>query len=324
MIETQFKVFKLSFEIPASKEKINLKDPIFLIGSCFSNEIGERLTQSKFQGFLNPFGTIYNPYSIFKLLKNEAEKDNLVESQGIHYHWDAHGTISGLSEAETSKNFENQAEKTQDFLKQSKWLIITLGTVIVYEVDDKKIVANCHKVPANHFKKRFLTQKEILHQFESLHAYLRDINTDLNIIFTVSPVRHIKDGLVENNRSKAILIDSIHQIVDQHNNVSYFPSYEILIDELRDYRFYAEDMIHPSSQASNYIWEKFCETYLDTETTSFIKEWNSLQSAIHHRPFQSQSSAHQTFLKTTLKKLEILSEKVDVSVEIKQVKSQII
>ncbi|WP_425391765.1 GSCFA domain-containing protein [Ekhidna sp.] len=317
-------MFKFSFDIPGSKEKINLKDPILLIGSCFSNEVGEKLSQAKFKTISNPFGTIYNPHSIFKLLENDSDKLNVIESQGVYYHWDAHGAISGLTEEETSKRFENQVNQTQNFLKQARWLIITLGTAIIYEIDDKKIVANCHKVPAKYFKKRFLTQKEIISKFESLHAYLKDINPKLQIIFTVSPVRHIKDGLVDNNRSKAILIDSIHQIVDQHDSISYFPSYEILIDELRDYRFYTEDMIHPSTQAIEYVWNRFVDTYCDEVTVKFLEEWKQIQSAINHRPFQPHSISHQSFLKTTLKKLEKLNEKVDVSVEIKQVKSQII
>ncbi|WP_424964447.1 GSCFA domain-containing protein [Ekhidna sp.] len=294
------------------------------MGSCFSSKIGNKLSQSKFKALSNPFGTIYNPHSIFKLLNNEANADDTIESQGVHYHWDTHGEISGLKDQEVVGYFAEKMDECQTCLKHAKWLIITLGTAIVYEIENEKIVANCHKIPAKHFKKRFLNQKEIIHQFETLHAYLKDINAGIKIIFTVSPVRHIRDGLIENNRSKAILIDSIHQIVNQNENVSYFPSYEMLIDELRDYRFYAEDMIHPSDEATKYIWNQFVDTYCDEETVKFLTEWQQMQSAISHRPFQSRSLAHQSFLKTTLKKLEKLNEKVDVSVEIEQVKRQII
>ena len=317
-------MFKITFDIPESEEKISLKDPILLIGSCFSSEIGEKLLQAKFTTLSNPFGTIYNPHSIFKLLKSESDKNNVIESQGVYYHWDAHGAIYGLSVEDTTQVFEDRIRESQTYLKSTKWLIITLGTAIVYELDSKEIVANCHKVPTKNFKKRFLTQKEIINQFETLHSYLGNLNPELQIIFTVSPVRHIKDGLVENNRSKAILIESVHEILSQNDNVSYFPSYEILIDELRDYRFYKEDMIHPSPQASSYIWDKFCETYFDTETTAFLKEWNGILSALNHRPFQVKSESHQKFLKNTLQKLMRMNEKVDLSVEIARLRKQIV
>jgi len=314
-------MFQLNFEVPISSKKINLKDPILLIGSCFSNEIGTKLAQSKFNELSNPFGTIYNPYSIFKLLKNEVDDNRIIESQGVFYHWGTHGSISGLSKTETRKLFNQKNQETQAFLKKAKWLVITLGTAIVYEHKQAGIVANCHKIPSSHFQKRFLGQKEIMDQFASLHTRL---NPNLNILFTVSPVRHIRDGLVENNRSKAILIDSIHQLVRDYENVHYFPSYEILIDQLRDYRFYAEDMVHPSPQATGYIWGRFGEAYFDAESKTFVKEWEKLRSALDHRPFHPGSPRHQQFLKATLRQLEKWNEKVDMRVEREQIKKQIL
>ena len=314
-------VFKLTFNIPESKKKINLKDPILLIGSCFSDEIGEKLTQSKFKVLSNPFGTIYNPYSIFRLLKNEAEKNDLVESQGVYYHWDSHGVVSGLSKAEASALFENRVNETQAFFKQTKYLVITLGSAIVYEVDNQKIVANCHKVPQSQFSKRFLSRKEITEQFASLYV---NLVPDLHIIFTISPVRHIRDGLVENNRSKSILINAVHEIVETYENVSYFPSFEIVMDELRDYRFFKPDMIHPSDEAIHYVWKRFIETYFDEESKTFLEEWGKLTAAIRHKPFQPKSNSHQQFIKSTLSKLEKLNQKVNVSVEIEQLKKQLL
>lgn len=317
-------VFKLEFNIPKSPIKINLRDSILLIGSCFSDEIGNRLNDNKLTGLSNPFGTIYNPYSIFKLLKNESETSNVIESQGVYYHWDAHGEISGLNETETTSLFEKRNNETQNFLKNCKWLIITLGTTIVYENEMRNIVANCHKVAAKKFKKRFLNQEEIIQEYANLHSYLHDINPNLNIVFTVSPVRHIRDGLIENNRSKAILIDAIHSINAKHSNTSYFPSYEIVMDELRDYRFFKTDRIHPTEEAIEYVWEQFMKTYFDEDTINFIKQWSKLKAAIYHQPFQPESSSHQTFLKTTLNKLQNLNEKADLSVEIAHVRKQII
>ncbi|MEQ9466488.1 MAG: GSCFA domain-containing protein [Ekhidna sp.] len=313
-------MFKLNFEIPASSAKINLSDPVLLIGSCFSDEIGEKLKSHKFNAFSNPFGTIYNPHSIFKVLEGGLNPKDTIESQGVYYHWDAHGSVSGLSETDVSALLVQKNQEMNTFLGNAKWLIIALGTAIVYEYENVGIVANCHKIPQSKFTKRFLSQKEIIGQFARLHA---KFNPNLKIIFTVSPVRHIRDGLVENNRSKAILLDSIHQLVEEYKNVHYFPAYEILIDELRDYRFYAEDMIHPSSQAINYIWDTFSQTYFDSNTRSFLSEWVKVKAALNHRSFQPQSVSHQKFLYNTLEKLTALNEKVDLRVEIEQVKNQL-
>ncbi|MEP0987271.1 GSCFA domain-containing protein [Ekhidna sp.] len=316
-------MFKLEFDIPEASDKINLSDQILLFGSCFSDEIGSILGHNKFISLSNPFGTIYNPVSIFKLLMDQVSPNHLVENQGVTYHWDTHGKISGLSEKETIELFTSKQKETQDFLANSKWLIITLGTAIVYELENGIMVANCHKVPATNFKKRFLEQREIIDHYQSLHTYLKKVNPDLKVVFTVSPVRHVRDGLIENNRSKAILINAIHTILKKHQEVSYFPSFEIVMDELRDYRFFSSDMIHLSKEATSYVWERFAATYFDNDTKDFLKNWNKLKSAIDHKPFQPESKQHQQFLKITLEKLESLNEKVDLSVEIKQLKKKL-
>ncbi len=318
-------VFTLEFNIPSATKKINLNDEIFLIGSCFSNEMGGHLRDNKFKCISNPFGTIYNPHSIFKLLADQssASTNEITESHGVYYHWDAHGLISGLTKEEVTQTFEQKNTESQRFLTNSKWLIITLGTSFVYEHKTHGIVANCHKVPGSAFKKRLLNKDEIELQFEVLHSHLTKINPELNILFTVSPVRHTRDGLIENNRSKAILIDFVHSVCDRFENVGYFPSYEILIDQLRDYRYYDSDMIHPSSTAIKFIWEKFGEAYFDDDTKALVIEWTKLRNAINHKSFQPLSVSHQQFLKNTLNKVEILNEKIDLSVELKQLKDLI-
>lgn len=313
-------MFKLNFNVPPSSTKVNIKDPILLIGSCFSDEIGEKLGQAKLKVKSNPYGTIYNPYSIFKLLADQINEDDTVESQGVNFHWDTHGDMSALSKDELQSLLNKKRSETQSYLRNTKWLVITFGTAIVYEHKDSGIVANCHKIPQSQFTKRYLNQQEIIEQFAQLHSCL---SQNINIIFTISPVRHIRDGLIENNRSKSILIDAIHQIARSYENVQYFPSYEILIDELRDYRFYDRDMIHPNPQAIDYIWNVFSETYFDKETQDFLKEWSKVRAAINHRPFQSDSESHQKFLRSTLEKLKSLNEKVDLSVEINQVSKQL-
>ncbi len=316
-------MFTLEFNIPPSSKKISINDSIFMMGSCFSDEMGALMRQNKFDCLSNPFGTIYNPHSIFKLLEAESQTEKTIASQGIFYHWDAHGTISGLNKNDVESLFESRQDQTQQFLKSANWLVITLGTSFVYEHMSAGIVANCHKVAANSFNKRLLSQEEITSHFERLYSYLSELNPKLNIILTVSPVRHIRDGLIENNHSKAVLIDAIQIIIRAYQDVSYFPSYEILIDQLRDYRYYDSDMIHPSKEAIQYIWETFADTYFDTETREVLKQWSKLNSAINHKPFQPQSDSHQKFLKSTLEKMEKLNEKLDLSVELKQLKEQI-
>ncbi len=316
-------MFKLPFDIQKATDQIKLKDPILLIGSCFSDEIGTKLKETKLTSLNNPFGTVYNPYSIFRLLMNQIDEEDIIKSQGVYFHWDTHGIISSLNKGGVQKKLNEKREETQNFLRDTKWLIITLGTAIIYEFEDKRIVANCHKIPDKNFKKRFLSQTEIINSFEDLVKYLDHLRLDLNIIFTISPVRHIKDGLIENNRSKSILIDAVHSICEVHDNTMYFPSYEIVIDELRDYRFYANDMVHPSAQAVDYVWSKFSETFFDPELMNFLKEWQSIRSALNHRPFQPDSEGHQKFLRKILSKLEKLNGMVDVSVELEQIKSKI-
>lgn len=316
-------LFNLEFNIPKSAKKITLSDSLCLIGSCFSDEIGAYLDGNKFDNLSNPFGIIYNPHSIFKLIAGQVEATNIIQSQEVFYHWDAHGHVSGLSAKDTENLFDQKKNSLQSSLVKSNWLVITLGTAIVYEHGEVGIVANCHKVPSSNFHKRLLNQDEIIGQFDKLHSYLESINPTLSIILTISPVRHVRDGLMENNRSKAILLDAVHLIKDSYPNAEYFPSYEIIIDELRDYRFFESDMIHPSEAAVKYIWDRFGQTYFDQPTQDTLAEWNKIKAALNHRPFQPQSFSHQNFLKNTLEKLQKMNEKIDVSVELEQLKKQI-
>ena len=303
---------------------INLKDPIYLSGSCFSDEIGELFVRSKFNTLSNPFGTIYNPHSIFNTLTANIRKEDVIENNGVFYHWSTHGEVSGLSKEEVVNKLMERLDKSQGHLAKSKWLIITFGTSWVYRYNKtNEVVANCHKIPNTSFDKELLPTDTIVEKFLQAKKALDQFNPEINIILTVSPVRHAKDGLAENNRSKAQLIEAAHQITAQFDRVSYFPSYEIVIDELRDYRFFKEDMVHPSSQAINYVWKRFADTYFDEETSQFMEDWNKVLSALNHTPLLATSTQHQKFLQATLKNLERLNDMVDVSVEIKQIKTQL-
>lgn len=315
---------QLDFPIRPSFKEINLKDSVYLIGSCFSDEIGGKMKEAKLNTICNPFGTVYNPYSIFKILSGKIDHNEIIESHGVHYHWDAHGEVSALKEEDLKKLTKQKIYESYEFVQKAKWLIITFGTAWVYRYRKTgEIVANCHKVPSNEFFKELLTIEDIADSFRSFKRDLTSTNPYINIVLTVSPVRHVRDGLVENNRSKARLLESIHDMVDRFENVAYFPAYEIMYDQLRDYRFYNSDLVHPTPQAIDFIWERFSETYFDKETISFLEKWKNIQASLNHKAFQPQSASHQTFLKGILKEMEVLGKKVDLSNEIKKVKSQL-
>jgi hypothetical protein len=320
-------MFRTEINPQISDQSINLKTPIIAMGSCFSNNIGSRLTQNKFDILTNPFGVIFNPISITKLLKVAISKSNVddqnwVESHGINLHYDVHSQHGSINKKESQRSIMNAISSTHEQVKKSKWLIITWGTAIVYERKDTgEIVANCHKVPADQFTKRLLTNKEIIANFESL---ITTLPADLNVLLTVSPVRHLKETLELNSVSKSTLRLACHQLSEQHSRVNYFPSYELVLDDLRDYRFYKSDMLHPSDEAIEYVWQKFKETYFDTDTLLFLERWQKIINAINHKAFNPVSDAHQQFISSTLESLLELKEVVDVSKEAKHLESQLI
>lgn len=320
-------MFRTELNITPSDSKIGLHDPILTIGSCFSDSIGSKFTENKFNAVANPFGTVYNPISIFKLLelgidKHQPNEEGIVENEGLYSHYDFHSSFASTDKSELIKSINEAIHSTSVFFGGLKYLIITFGTAFVYErVDNHEIVSNCHKVPSKHFEKKLLTQKQIIEAFEKLYPKLP---MDLNIILTVSPVRHIKDTLEMNSVSKSTLRITCDTLSKEYQNIDYFPSYEILLDDLRDYRFYASDMLHPSSEAENYIWNKFSDTYFSNLTIEFIEAWSKIISALHHRPFNAQSEKHQSFLKATIKKIESLNVGLDFNNEIKILKDQLI
>ena len=317
-------MFKLDFNIQPSPIKIELKDDIYLIGSCFSDSIGNYFKKNKFNITVNPYGTLYNPISIFKAITGKLDFSNITTHQGIFYHWDCHSKISDLTKKGLLQKLQTTQETSKNFLLNSHWLIITLGSAHIYSLKKNNcVVANCHKIPNHYFKKDFLTTQKILDEFELFNKKLTQINTDINILLTVSPVRHIKDGLINNTRSKSILVDAIHQLVEQYSHVHYFPSYEIMMDELRDYRFYQSDRIHPSDEAVEYIWEKFQETFFGEESQSILKQWQKVQRNLEHRPIYPETLDYKHFLESTLKKMQSISPQLDLSLEKKALESKI-
>lgn len=292
-----------------TKNRINYNSKLVLLGSCFSKNIGNKLTYFKFQTHQNPFGILFHPKAIENLITNAINKKEYVSKdlifQDERWHsFDAHSNLSSSNQEILLKKLNSSVQATNKKLKKATHIIITLGTSWVYRsIETGAVVANCHKIPQKKFSKELLSIVEINKSLKTIISLLKSINKDINVLFTVSPIRHLKDGFIENTQSKSHLIAAIHNIVDC-KNVSYFPSYEIMMDELRDYRFYSEDMIHPNKIAINYIWEKFSETWFEENTGSIMKEIELIQKGMAHKPFDKNSEKHQNFLQNLESKKE--------------------
>jgi hypothetical protein len=322
-------MFRTELNIASSPFKINHRSKLLTIGSCFSQVIGERLSNNKFDVFVNPFGTIFNPVSITRLLENSMINnfegiDSSVESSGVWFNHHVHSDFYGTTKEELYSKLKTNLKQVHEYLLQSDTLIITLGTAFVYKLkSNNEIVANCHKVPANNFTKELLTVDEIVNSFGNFINQFKIQNLKFKIILTVSPVRHTKDTLPLNAVSKSILRVACHELSEHFPEVFYFPSYEIMTDDLRDYRFYKEDMIHPTEVAEEYIWNKFSDVYFDQKTKEIIKEWSAVSKALEHKPFRLDSAEYRIFLTETLKKLELLKGKININEEIEKLKNKL-
>ncbi len=276
------------------------------MGSCFSQEIGNKLEELKFDVLQNPNGILYDPSGIVDALFSYIEskiysEQNLFELNGIWHSWKHHSSFSGIDKKETLEKINRSQLQAHRFLKEAKYLIITLGTSFAYElIETSENVANCHKAPAGIFKKKLLSTDKIIADLGNAIAALKTYNPGLTIIFTVSPVKHVKDGVIENNRGKARLIDAVHSLVEAHPQTFYFPSYELVTDVLRDYRFYKSDLVHPNESASSFVFEKFCAAFLDEESQLLLERIKKIIAAVNHKPFFNESVAHQKFIATQL------------------------
>jgi hypothetical protein len=320
--------FRTVLNAGVSTHTISLSDKILTLGSCFADAIGSRLVRSKVQTLANPFGVLYNPHSIHRLLQytvfNEPVPEHtFLKHHDIYLNYDFHSEVSALQKEALRHNLGNMIGSAHHFLKDAQWVLITYGTAWVYErTDTGEVVANCHKQSASQFQKVLLTQKKIIQSFDNIYQALKAFNPGVRIILTVSPVRHIKDTLELNSVSKSILRVACHSLQEAYADVEYYPAYEMQLDDLRDYRFYKADMIHPTEQAEDYIWEQFTARYFDGQLKSFIEKWKNIQQALAHKAFHPASVAHQKFLNDTLKKLEELKSLVNVDEEIAFIKSQ--
>jgi hypothetical protein len=267
-----------------------------VIGSCFAENIGALLQEQLFDIKINPFGIVYNPISIaqqllYILRRKEYTADDLFEHNGMWHSWLHHGNFSSADQEEILNKINFQLDEAFQQLKKAEWLIITLGSAYYYSLKDGQIVSNCHKVPAAHFSKKITTESSIIVFFEKFFKSLRKYNPNIKVLFNVSPVRYMRDGLTENTISKSVLHLAIDQIIKTNNNCFYFPSYEIVIDELRDYRFYKADMVHPNEMAIAYIYEKFAAALFDEETKIVVKEVQQFNAFSNHKILNNSDEA---------------------------------
>ena len=308
--------FSTKIKIQKSKSSIDYQSKIFSIGSCFAVNMAAKMDFFKLQNSSNPFGILFHLLAIEKFLKNALEgktysaEDVFFANERYHC-FDAHSDLSNRDLESIVSDLNIKSQKAVEDLHTATHIIITLGTAWVYRnIQSGEIVANCHKVPQKNFSKELLSVDEISRSLQSVISLLESSNPNLKIVFTISPVRHIKDGIVENQRSKSHLFAALHQLLDSTTSkTEYFPSYEIMMDELRDYRFYADDMLHPSNLAIEYIWEAFRDTYCSDEVLVTMKEVGQIQQGLLHRSFSPDSEAHQKFLEGLRERIEVLKEK---------------
>jgi len=336
-------LFQIPITITSPEPRINYQDKIFLIGSCFTEHIGNALKELKFSILQNPNGILFNPYSVCNSINSYIDNKQYGESDlfllnEVWHSWQHHSVFSNTDKNECLKIINASQSAAHIFLKQADWVIITLGSAFAYHLTKQAlsgetteqnqqnaaptefgVAANCHRAPTSWFNKKLLGISEIISMLEGSIDRSLKFNPELKFIFTVSPVRHIRDGVIENNRSKARLIEAVHHLVHKYKQVFYFPAYEIVIDVLRDYRFYDMDMAHPNYMATEYVLEKFTDTFIEENTRELMEEVRKIVTARKHRPFQPGTQAHLLFLRSHYDKTKSLQERfpfLDLSKEL--------
>jgi hypothetical protein len=316
----------LDIDIKSPLKKITYADNIFLIGSCFTDHIGGRLSNLKFSVLQNPNGILFDPLSVSKSLSSYINNKQYTQADLFYLNelwqsWNHHSMFSGMVAEEVIYNINLSQSNAYDYLKKSNWLIITFGTSFSYRlIDNQQSVANCHRAPGKWFEKHLLSLEETIQSLQHSIEKLKLFNPGLKIIFTISPVRHIRDGVVENNRSKARLIEAVHYLTEKYNDIYYFPAYELVVDVLRDYRFYDIDLVHPNYAATEFVFNKFQQSFIAEEAQVFMEEIKKISNGYKHRPFQPQTESHKSFLQHTLETVKSLQEKLpklDFSKEMK-------
>ncbi len=306
----------LDIDIKSSAKKITYSDNIFLVGSCFTDHIGRRLDDLKFSVLQNPNGILFDPVSVSKslssyIINKQYEHADLFYLNELWQSWNHHSVFSGMVAEEVINNINISQTNAHNYLLKTDWLIITLGSSYIYKLaENQQPVANCHRAPGQCFSKHLLSPEETILSLADSIEKLKIFNPALKIIFTISPVRHIRDGVVENNRSKARLVEAVHTLTDKYNHTYYFPAYELVIDVLRDYRFYDIDLVHPNYAATEFVFDKFKQSFIDEEAKVFMEEIKKINNGFRHRPFQPKTEAHKLFLQNTLQQVNHLQARL--------------
>ncbi|MDD3005304.1 GSCFA domain-containing protein [Flavobacterium sp.] len=308
--------FFTKIPVSVASNPIDYQSRIVSIGSCFAENMGQKFDYYKFNSSTNPFGIIFNAIALQKIiqravLKESFTKDNLIFYNDCWHCYDVHSQFSHPDPKTLLKNLNDTLALFLEKITQSTHFIITLGTSWVYKtVTTNQVVANCHKIPQKEFTKYLLSSTETLESISRIIQLVSTVNSGCNFIFTISPVRHIKDGFFENQVSKSNLFAAINDLMTKplpHKNLHYFPAFEIMMDELRDYRFYNQDLIHPNSTAIDYIWSRFLESHITSSSLDVLKEVDRIQKSLNHRPFNSNSASHQDFLHQLKLRMEKIS-----------------
>ena len=307
---------QLRTEIEIRKENnlIDYNSDIILLGSCFAENIGDKLSYNKFNSLVNPYGILFHPVAIEKAITQSINQIKYTKEDLYFFNelWLSFNHHSKFSSSNPEKILSKINQGIADFnlrMQSASHLIITLGTAWVYRfIENDQIVANCHKIPQKKFTKELLSIDDISESLDAMISLIKSINKNISVILTLSPVRHLKDGFIENSLSKAHLLSAIHEVINIKENIHYFPSYEIMLDDLRDYRFYDEDMLHPNSIAIKYIWDKFRNSWMSEKTIELSNKVESLQKSLAHRPFNPESEQHQAFLKNIKDQINSLNK----------------
>ncbi len=310
--------FKLEIEPEKFKNKIDYTKKIMFIGSCFSENIGKKLCNFKIPCLINPFGILYNPQSVLKSLQDIVNlrtfnEDDLYFYKERYISFAHHGIFSGTDKLTVLKKINNSISNAHDFLKEASLLYITFGTFRAYKLlTNNTIVANCHKLPHYKFENSLLDLDNVYDSYNALIDNLKTFNPNLEIVFTVSPVRHWKDGAVNNQVSKSYLFILINKLLDKYNHTHYFPSYEIMMDDLRDYRFYADDLLHPNDLAVDYIWEKFEDSFFSSETKELVKKVKQIQRNLQHKALYPETEEYKKFAAKNAEQIRLLEKELGI------------
>lgn len=309
--------FRTTFDVKKLKRPVTYRHRLAMIGSCFTENIGSRLKERGFRLCLNPSGIIYNPVSIATTLEAILQRQ-LPEASDLHCHegkwfsYEFHGHFAHPDKERCLEQIREARRHAASFFQELDYLLISPGTAWIYRLKESgKVVANCHKVPQQQFVKELLSAEEVTAAFGELLRSLRIQLPELKVIFTLSPVRHVRDGVEEDRLSKSILRYALHQCVEKDPQAYYFPAYELLTDDLRDYRFYGKDLVHPNELAQEYIWSHFREACIGQSEYGLMEEMEKLNAAVHHRPLHPDTEAHRKFIRSQEEKIERLAAAYD-------------